>query len=124
MTELNSARTKGWDDELQRYVWYYGDTFDFVINVELVDEENNPIVIQPTDKLTVEFKNSKNQTVKTFEQSINEAYTSIICRFDEETTSKFGVGVYSYIIRFRDDYITTIGINNFCEVLACGQTSY
>lgn len=124
MTELNSARTKGWDAELQRYIWYYGDTFDFVIDAELVDENGEPVKIEPDDQLIVEFRNSRNQVVKVFNQRINEAYTSIVCNFDEATSKIFGVGVYSYIIKFRDDYITTIGINNFCEVLACGQTSY
>lgn len=124
MIELNSARTKGWDDELQRYVWYYGDTFDFIISAELVDEDDQLIDIKPTDKLIVEFKNQRNQVIKTFEQEINNAYTSIVCHFDEDTSKIFGVGVYSYVIRFRDQYITTIGVDNYCEVLACGQTSY
>lgn len=124
MIELNSARTKGWDPDLQRYVWYYGDTFDFIIDVELVDENGDAIDIKPTDKLVVEFKNSRNQTVKVFEENINNTVSSITCRFDEATSKIFGVGLYSYIVKFRDAYITTIGVNNFCEVITFGQTSY
>ena len=85
--------------------WYAGDTFTMTLNFELVDVNDNPIYPEASDKIYVEFKNDKNEVLVSFEET---GYSSIDIRMTQELSNKFKEGVYSILVKFNSEYVTTL----------------
>lgn len=89
--------------------WYASDTFSLTFNFTLKDAGGNPISAGPTDTITVTFKNKKLETVHEFTTT---GASSITMNFTDAITAKFPEGVYSILVKFNADYVTTLLKNN------------
>ena len=89
--------------------WYASDTFSLTFNFTLKDASGNPISAGPTDTITVTFKNEKLETVHEFTAT---GASSITMYFSDAITSNFPEGVYSILVKFNADYVTTLLKNN------------
>ena len=91
--------------------WYEGDTFSLQIELELEDQDGEPITIQPEDTVKVVFKNKSLRTVKEFTFTGIKGNT-IHLEFDKECTDLFEKGNYTYDIIYITEEIKTIAATN------------
>lgn len=91
--------------------WYYLDTFDLQLKLTLTDHKGLPIIIQPDDTVTVTFYNSNRNVVKQFVFT-NIVDNTIALSFNDETSSLFPRGSYTYNVHYRGKQRTTIVYNN------------
>ena len=89
--------------------WYAGDTFSLTFIFTLKDSGGNPISPSQTDKIKVEFKDNKLETIQEFEST---GSASITMNFTQEISNKFPEGVYAILVKFNADYVTTLLKNN------------
>ena len=89
--------------------WYAGDTFSLTFNFTLKDAGGNPISAQPTDKIKVTFKDYNQTTVQEFETTGSSSITIVLT---DAISAKFPEGVYSILVKFNADYVTTLLKNN------------
>ena len=85
--------------------WYAGDTFSLTFNFTLKDAGGNPISPSVTDKIEVAFKDQTGETIQEFEST---GSASITLNFTQEVSNKFPEGVYSILVKFNADYVTTL----------------
>ena len=102
---MNVARQSPRVEEDGTLRWYAGDTFTLTLKFELVDLNDAQINPNPTDKIYVEFKNSKDEVVATFEET---GASRIDIVMNQETSNKFKEGVYSILVKFNAEYVTTL----------------
>ena len=102
---MNVARQSPRVEEDGTLRWYAGDTFTLTLRFELVDLNDNPIEPNPTDKIRVEFKNNKDEVVATFEET---GASRIDIVMNQETSNKFKEGVYSILVKYNAEYVTTL----------------
>lgn len=94
--------------------WYEGDTFTLIIELDLEDQDGEPIVIGPADTVDVTFTNRSEAEVKRFSFTGIEG-NSVSLVFDEEVSGLFTKGDYRYDMRFKAENNTTIAHrNNVC----------
>lgn len=89
--------------------WYEGDTFSLVFAFTFTDEFDKPIEIQPTDKITVCFRDKLKRIIQEFEVV---GTSTIEMKFTKEITDKFKIGKYTYCARFNGSDIRTVMRNN------------
>ncbi len=91
--------------------WYAGDTFDIQIEIDLKDQDDEPITIGPDDTVEVVFKDKSLDVVKTFEFNNIEDNT-VTLEFDETCTALFPAGKYTYDVYYTGEKRTTIANDN------------
>ena len=89
--------------------WYAGDTFSLTFNFTLKDAGGNPISAQPSDTIKVTFKDFNQTTIQEFQATGSSSITIV---FTDEISAKFPEGVYSILVKFNADYVTTLLKNN------------
>ena len=89
--------------------WYYGDTFPLIFNFDFTNGSDEPIAIQPTDTITICFRDKSGTPIQKFTST---GTNSITMDFTEEISKKFKVGEYTYHAKLNSDYIKTIMHNN------------
>ena len=92
--------------------WYEGDTFSLTFNFTLKDAAGNPISIQPSDKITVSFRNCRGEIHK-FEETGTASPTF---NFTDEISKKFKEGVYRIVAKFNATNVTTLLKGNMVVV--------
>ena len=102
---MNVARQSPRVEEDGTLRWYAGDTFTMTLNFELVDLNDAAINPNPTDKIHVEFKNNKDEVVATFEETGTSRIDIVM---NQETSNKFKEGVYSILVKYNGEYVTTL----------------
>lgn len=75
--------------------WYEGDTFQIDINIDLVDQDDDPIYLQPTDTVNIQFSNDYGNTVKSI-CFTNISDNSISLIVDSDFSALFPAGKYTY----------------------------
>ena len=88
--------------------WYAGDTFSLTFNFTLKDGSGNPISINPTDRINIQFRNSSG-VIHEFESTGTASPTINIT---QEISNKFPEGVYGILIKFNSTNVTTLLKNN------------
>lgn len=91
--------------------WYYLDTFDIQMKLNLKDQKGLLIKIQPEDTVTVTFYSSSRAAVKEFVFT-NIVDNTIDLSFDERTTELFPRGSYTYSVYYKGTQRTTIANDN------------
>lgn len=89
--------------------WYAGDTFSLTFNFTLKDSGGNPISPSVSDTIKVTFKDKELETIHEFTAT---GSSSITMNFTQEISNKFKEGVYSILVKFNADYVTTLLKNN------------
>ena len=85
--------------------WYEGDTFELEFELTFTDDNDNPITIQPGDKIAICFTDQYQNIIHTIET----VGTNILkVAIDNEATKKFKKGKYNYCVRRIANYTTTI----------------
>lgn len=80
--------------------FYAGDTFELHLELDLKDQDGEPIIFNnETDTLTITFKDKRKQVVKTFafggdDEPITDNIAVLL--FDDTVTALFPEGVYTY----------------------------
>lgn len=70
--------------------WTEGDTFDYFLQFDLVDQDGEAVTLGNLDLITVEFFNRRNETVKRFEFSGETIVNNTVdLRFGSETSDLF-----------------------------------
>lgn len=93
--------------------WYEGDTFELTFDITFVDDTGSIVEIQPTDEITICFRD-KYQNILCEFKTIGS--NEITMNFDKEITSKFKVGEYTYCARLNNGWIKTFMRNNIILV--------
>ena len=88
--------------------WYAGDTFSLTFQFTLKDANNNPITINPTDKIDIKFLKEGTE-IHSFEATGTASPTINIT---SEISAKFKEGVYSILVKFNSTNVTTLLKNN------------
>lgn len=91
--------------------WYCGDTFDLQLTLDLEDQDREPVVIQPTDKVEVVFLDRSLNEVKTFTFTEVEGNT-VVMTFDEDVTALFDIGDYTYDVYYTGEERVTLAEDN------------
>lgn len=89
--------------------WYEGDTFTLKFTITFVDINGKEIPIQPTDVITIVFKNMYQGIVQEFEVIGTNEIEMI---FDETISNKFKQGRYKYTAKLNNGWIKTFIKNN------------
>lgn len=97
--------------------WYVWNTFTLGWTITLYDGEV-PIVYSPEDTLTWNFYQG-GRLVKTFKFTNILSTNTVNLVFDTETTAKFGIGEYTYCIKYNGKALTTVGANGKVVVEKC-----
>ena len=91
--------------------WYEGDTFEVTLEVELKDQDGDPVHILEGQSLEVEFLDRSLHVVKTFR--FDEVENDIvILDFDDEVTALFPKGNYTYNIYYNGVERVTLADSN------------
>lgn len=90
-------------------LWYEGDEFEIVLELDLTDADGEEIILGDTETVTVEIKDRNGARVKQFVFSGNNYIT---LKFDEETTELFRRGSYFYDIIVDGACKTTVANDN------------
>lgn len=96
---------------------YEGDTFDLQLDLNLT-RDGEAIDVQPTDVVTLEFRNvaCKTGDVITTVDFTEITDNQIILHWDNELTAKFPKGKYAYRMKYNAEYITTLVADNIIWV--------
>ena len=97
--------------------WYVGNTFTLEWTITLYDGEI-PIVYSPEDTLTWNFY-QRGELVGTFEFTDILSTNTVNLVFDTEITAKFGIGEYTYCIKYNGENLTTVDANGKVVVEKC-----
>lgn len=91
--------------------WYYLDTFELQLSLELTNQDEEIVVMSPSDVVNVMFKNKSGKVVKCFEftEIVDNTITLV---FNEDCSSLFDKGEYVYDIYYIANNRTTIASNN------------
>lgn len=126
--QINSKESPRFDGRTLK--WFYHNTFPYTMIIELTDSETGqPVEIGVNDKILVRFYDRRGNVVHEFEFA-NLQYidtdadgitkeVEITLDFNEEVTSKFAVGKYTYCTTYYGEYVTTIWDNAEAEVEEC-----
>ncbi len=80
--------------------WYEGNTFKLQLELELVDQDGEPVSIADTDSVEVKFRDKRKDVIKEFVfEHIEDNIISL--DFDAECTALFPAGKYTFDL----DYI-------------------
>lgn len=93
--------------------WYEGDTFTLKFDIKFVDITGKEIPIQPTDVITIVFKNMYQGIVQEF-QVIGTNQIEML--FNEEVSNKFKQGRYKYTAKLNNGWIKTFMKDNVIVV--------
>jgi len=91
--------------------FYQGDTFDLVLELDLVDQDGEEITIAAGDTVKVVFKDKSLSTVKEFTFT-NITGNTVTMEFDATCTALFPAGRYTYDIYYTAEDRTTIANDN------------
>ena len=120
---IAAAHPSPWIDEKTGVIhWYYMDTFPFTLTINLTDKDSGePIVFDPEDEIFISFFDTKRHEELIFTATctnIPEDNTMTI-DFTEEVSERFVPGKYSFCIRYKGEFVRTIGANCRIEVEKC-----
>ena len=91
--------------------WYEGDTFEIDIDLDLKDQDGEPIVIAPGDEVQITFADKSLQEVKTFYfTGIENNNVKLV--FDADVTALFHKGIFTYDIIYKGVERTTLANDN------------
>lgn len=110
-----AAKTKDspWIDNGVLY-FYEGDTFVFKLDLNFT-QDGEPLEIEPTDTILFEFKNDRGEIIAT-KIFTNITDNKLDMEWDQEFTSHFTVGKYTYRAKYISDFTTTIIADNVVMV--------
>lgn len=91
--------------------WYYLDTFEIQLRLDLTDQDGEPVEILPGDIVKVVFFGPRGEVVKEF-TSMDVEQNTVTLVFDEETTTLFERGQYTYDVYYTGENRTTIANDN------------
>lgn len=97
---------------------YEGDTFDLRLELNIMRDEE-PITIDPSDVVLLEFRNEKCETKKVMAsvEFTDIVDNEVVLHWDDELTSKFKRGRYTYRMKYNSEYVTTLVADNIIVVL-------
>lgn len=106
--------------------WFANNTFPYTLHISLVDNETGESVeVKPEHSIKVVFF-KKRDVVHEFlftNMAVEEVdgipYIMVTLEFDEEVSSKFEAGSYTYCVTYYGENITTIADNMKAEVEKC-----
>lgn len=91
--------------------WYEGDTFELQLQLDITDQDGEPIPITDSDTVSIVFRDRSNHDVKEFRfDHIENSIVTMV--FNDEVTSLFRKGNYSYDVFFRGQERTTFANDN------------
>ncbi len=93
--------------------WYEGDTFTLIFTFNLTNEYDEEVDVQPTDKLTVCFRDKLKNIICEFEAKGTNTLEMV---FTKEKSDLFKIGNYTYCVRFNGSEIRTLMRNNLVVV--------
>lgn len=91
--------------------WYQGDTFDIQLNLDLTDQDGEPVVINTDDLVKIVFTDKSKSVVKEFEFT-NVEDNTVTMDFDSACTALFGKGNFTYTVTVRHGDRTTVASDN------------
>lgn len=91
--------------------WYAGDTFSLQMELELEDQDGEPVILTSTDTVKVSFYNECRENVKTFEFTDVQSNT-VTLEFDATVTALFSKGRYIYFVSVQREERTTVAAYN------------
>ena len=91
--------------------WYENDTFELQIELELEDQDGEPVIIGENDTVNVTFSNEYGEQVKEFSFS-NIQHNTVTLEFDATATALFGKGRYSYDVYLSSNARVTLANDN------------
>lgn len=95
--------------------WYAGDTFSLSLELELTDQDGEPVAIGAEDTVTVTFRDAEDTEVHEAEFTDIENNT-VTVEVSQSVTEKFPEGDYSYDIRLEHGNRTTVVRRNIIHV--------
>lgn len=93
---------------------YQGDTFELQLDLNIT-QNGEPIEIQPTDTVTLEFRTFDGKPITSVEFK-DITTNEIVLNWDKELTKKFCKGKYTYRMKYNGTYITTLVADNIILV--------
>ena len=102
--------------------WYAGDTGTIVFEVNLTDQDGEPLTIDADDVFDVIFYDCRKQIVQQFENpdTLTVTDNQISMDFDDTVTANFTKGHYTYDViytRDSDGKVSTLAKDNEVVVL-------
>ena len=85
--------------------WYAGDTFTLTLAFTLKDAGGSVITPSQTDTITVKFFD---KTMAAIQEFSNTGSATIDLVFTDSISAKFPEGVYSILVKFNSDNVTTL----------------
>lgn len=92
-----------------------GDTFSLDLFLNLKDQDGDPVTIQSTDTVKIEFLNCRKETVKEFSFT-GATNNTVTLTFDADCTKLFSRGEYTYDVYYTGENRTTLANDNVCVV--------
>ena len=102
---MNAAKQSPRMEEDGTLRWYAGDTFTLTLSFTLKDAGGIVITPAQTDVINVKFFD-KSQTL--LQEFSTTGSASIDLVFTEAISAKFPEGVYSILVKFNSDNVTTL----------------
>ena len=107
--------------------WYNGNTFQYTLTFNIVDEATGEDVeILPEHKIVVGWFNKRGAITEFVFDNLTpyldengNRVVSVVIDMDEEKTALFDVGTYTYCIKYYGEFTTTVGANMTAEVEKC-----
>lgn len=87
--------------------WYEGDTFSLRVEIELTDEADEQIMIQPTDEVRFVFRNNRKEIVHEIRET-NIENNCVTLYFTENVSAKFPKGRYEYDVYYNGEERKTL----------------
>ena len=91
--------------------WYENDTFELQIELELEDQDGEPVIIGENDTVKVTFSNAYGEKVKEFSFT-NVQNNTVTLEFDSTVTALFPRGRYTYDVYHTAAGRTTLANGN------------
>lgn len=91
--------------------WYEGDTFDLEIQFALLDQDEDAVHMQESDRVTVTFLDETRKPVREFSfTELEDNRVTLV--FDEAVSGTFTKGRYTYDVRYTHANKTTLVRDN------------